>query len=166
MNINSAQDLLTVELREIYSAEKQLARALPRLAKGVHVDKVKECLQTRVEQSQDLLEDVDSVFEDLGISKGRHKNVAMEGLIEDAQQLADSIKEEQVMDSALIAAVQKMEHYCIAAWGTAAALGNALGSEKTEKVFQKALKEGKDFDKMMTELAVKEINPKMAGKPH
>ncbi|WP_142848615.1 ferritin-like domain-containing protein [Telmatospirillum sp. J64-1] len=164
MNINSAQDLLMLELREIYSAEKQLSRALPRLTKSVHTDKVKECLQERVEQSRRLLEDVDQVFEELNLSKGRQKNLAMEGLIEDAQQLAESIKSTEVMDTALIAAVQKLEHYCIAAWGTAAALSRSLGHDSAEKVFQKALQEGKNFDKMMTDLAVNEVNPTMVEK--
>lgn len=161
MNITKPQDMLTVELREIYSAERQLSRALPRLQKAAQADTVKECLQVRRDQGEGLIEDVDAVFDELGISKGRQKNFAMEGLIEEAQGLLESIKDEKMNDAAIIAAVQKMEHYCMAAWGTVAAVGKAMGSEKTEKVFQKALSEGKDLDKKMTEIAVKEINPAM-----
>lgn len=161
MNIKSPEDFFANELRDIYSAEKLLTRALPRLSKAVHTDSVRERLQERVEQGRVLLESMDQVFDELEVSKGRQKNQAIEGLIEDAQELSDSIKNEKVLDTALIGAVQKIEHYCIAAWGTAAALGRTLGHQSAVEAFERALEQGKSFDKQMTELAESEINPAM-----
>ncbi len=97
------------------------------------------------------------------MSRGRPKNEAVEGLIDDAQTMVEGIKNEKVLDTALIGAVQKIEHYCIASWGIAAALGRALGCQPAVETFERALDEGKEFDKSMTELAVTEINPAALG---
>ncbi|WP_119462551.1 DUF892 family protein [Rhodospirillaceae bacterium SYSU D60014] len=161
MKINSADDLFTNELRDIYSAEKQLSRALPRLTKAVQAESLRGKLQERVEEGQTILEAIDQVFEELEVSKGRKKCEAMEGLIEEANQLVEEIENETVLDAALIGAVQKVEHYCIAAWGTAAALGRALDQDTAVGAFEKALENGKRFDDEMTALAENEVNPAM-----
>lgn len=159
MNIDSAEDLFAHELRGIHSAEKQLSRILPRLSKQVTAESAREKLQERLEHGRVLLESIDRAFEELEVSKGRFKNSAVEGLIEDAQEMIDTIDDERVLDCALIGAVQKVEHYCIASWGTAAALGRMLGQQTAVSALEKALEQGKQFDQAMTELAEKEVNP-------
>lgn len=153
------EELLITELRDIYSAEKQLTRVLPRLGKAVESDKVREMLDRRLDEGQRLTEDLEKAFEELETSPGRKKNVAAEGLIADAQEHVQEIEKGPALDAVLIGAVQKTEHYCIAAWGTAKAFAGALGQTTVQQAMDRALKEGKSFDEQLTRLAEKEINP-------
>ena len=113
------QDLLIVEMREIYSAEKQLSHALPRLAKAVENEKVRKMLDRRLDEARKIEDDLDEAFETLKRSPGRKKNAAAEGLIAEAQAHVQDFDKGPALDAVLIDAVQKAEHYCIAAWGTA-----------------------------------------------
>jgi ferritin-like metal-binding protein YciE len=161
MAIKSPQDLLTQEIKEIHSAERQLSRALPKLAKATGSEKLREMLQRRREQGAILIEALDEALEEMQVSKGRVKNVAIEGLIEDANQHAEEIEDEKMLDAALIGAVQKVEHYCIAAWGTTRSMGQLFGRQKVVEAMERALEEGKRFDQEMTQLAESEVNPAM-----
>lgn len=161
MALKSPNDLIVKELKEIYSAERQLSRAIPKFAKSVSSEKLREMLDRRREQGLELIEALDDAFEDMGTSKGRPKNPAIEGLIEDVNQDASDIDDDRVLDVALLAGVQKIEHYCIAAWGTSASLGRALQLQKVVDAMQRALDQGKQFDQEMTQLADNEVNPAM-----
>lgn len=155
------EDLLVNELREIYSAEKQLTRVLPRLTKAVESDKVRKLLDRRLDEGQRLTEELEKAFEELDSSPGRKKNAAAEGLIADAQEHVQDFPKGAALDALLIGAVQKTEHYCIAAWGTAKAFAGALRQDTVTQSMQRALKEGRSFDEELTRLAEKEINPAM-----
>jgi ferritin-like metal-binding protein YciE len=159
--LKSPQDLLTQEIKEIHSAERQLSRAIPKLAKAVSSEKLREMLQRRKEQGAVLIEALDEALGEMEVSKTRVKNVAIEGLIEDAAQHIDEINDEKMLDVALIDAVQKVEHYCIAAWGTARAMGELFGQPKVVEAMQTAIDEGKRYDEEMTQLAQSEVNPAM-----
>src|SRR5512134_2297533 len=160
MAIKSPQDLLTQEIKEIHSAERQLSRAIPKLSKAASSEKLREMLQRRKEQGAILIEALDEALEEMEVSKARVKNVAMEGLIEDATQHADEIDDGKMLDAALVGAVQKVEHYCIAAWGTARSMGELFGQQKVVQAMQNALEEGKRYDDM-TKLDESEVNPAM-----
>ncbi len=95
------------------------------------------------------------------VTKGRQKNVAAEGLIEDMSHHVEEVEDKKLLDPLLLASVQKIEHYCIAAWGTAAAMGRLLGQERVVKTMERVLGEGKEFDDEMTRLAEEEVNPRM-----
>lgn len=159
--LHSPQDLLATELKDIYSAERQLSRALPRLAKQVSSERLREMLDQRREQGAALIEQLDDALEEMNVSKGRQKNVAAEGLIEDMGHHLDDVDDEKFRDPVLLASIQKIEHYCIAAWGTAAAMGRLLGQQKVVKTMEQVLTEGKQFDDQMTRLAEEEVNPRM-----
>jgi ferritin-like metal-binding protein YciE len=159
----SPEDLLTTELKEIYSAERQLTRALPKLQKRVASERLREMLDKRRDQGTALIEQLDQIFEEMEVSKGRHKNVAAEGLLEDMNQHIEEIKEETLLDPVLLASLQKVEHYCIAAWGTAASMGRLMGRQSVVKTMEKVLDEGKQLDNELTELAEQEVNPAMLG---
>ncbi len=161
MALKSPQDLLTQEIKEIHSAERQLSRAVPKLSRACSSEKLREALQLRKEQGSNLIEALDEALEEMEVSKARVKNVAMEGLIEDATQHIDEIDDGKMLDAALLAAVQKVEHYCIAAWGTARSMGQLFGQQKVVEAMEKALEEGKRFDEEMTNLAESEVNPAM-----
>ena len=157
----SPEDLLTTELKEIYSAERQLTRALPKLQKQVASERLREMLNKRRDQGTALIEQLDEIFEEMKVSKGRHKNVAAEGLLEDMNQHVEETKEERLLDPVLLASLQKVEHYCIAAWGTAASMGRLMGQQAVVETMEKVLEEGKQFDNDLTELAEQEVNPAM-----
>jgi len=159
--LRSPEDLLATELKEIYSAERQLSRTLPRLAKNVQSDRLREMLDERREQGAFLIERLDDALEQMQVSKGRQKNIAAEALIEDMTQHMEEVDNEMLADPLLLASIQKIEHYCIAAWGTAAAMGRLLGQDKVVKTMEQVLNQGKRFDEQMTELAEKELNPRM-----
>jgi ferritin-like metal-binding protein YciE len=154
-----AQALLVLELQQIHSAESQLSRALPRLMKVVESEKLRERLEERLGQGERLIEEIESALEEMEESAGRRKNVAAEGLINDSREHAQEIEPGPALDSVLIAGVQKTEHYCIAAWGTAKSLGEATGQKSVVKTMERALQEGKDLDEALTQLAEGEITP-------
>lgn len=163
MALKTPMDLLTQELKEIYSAERQLSRAIPKLAKTVQSQRLREMLERRREQGGTLIEAIDEALEEIGTTKSRPKNPAMEGLLEDVNEHVDEIKDEAMLDAALLASIQKIEHYCIAAWGTAKSMGNLLGQEKVVEAMERALEEGKRYDEEMTQLAEAEVNQAMLG---
>lgn len=159
--LRSPQDMLVTELKEIHSAERQLSRALPRLAKQVSSERLREMLEQRREQGTVLIERIEDALEDMQSTKARQKNIAAEGLLEDLQQHMEEVEEDRLVDPLLLAGVQKIEHYCIAAWGTAKSMGRLLGEEKIVQTTEQVLDEGKEFDEQMTQLAEQEINPQM-----
>ena len=159
MALRTANDLIVRELKEIYSAERQLARVIPKLAKSVSSPKLRDMLDQRRQHASELLEGLDEVFDEMGAAKGRQKNAAVEGLIDDVSQHVDDIDEDRLLDVALLGGVQKIEHYCIAAWGTAKSLGQATQMQKIVDCMQKALDQGRQFDQEMTQLAESEVNP-------
>ena len=161
MALKQPIDLLTQELKEIHSAERQVSRALPRLAKSVQSQALRQMFERRRDEGATVIDLVDDALEDIGTTKSRPKNPAIEGLLEDANQHVEDIQNERMLDAALLAGVQKIQHYCIAAWGTAKSLGNLLDQQKVVEGMERVLEEGKRFDQEMTELAENEINPAM-----
>jgi ferritin-like metal-binding protein YciE len=156
--------LLVMELQEIHSAESQLARALPRLVKNVEAQNLKQALEQRLEEGERVLQDVESALEELEESPGRRKNVAAEGLINHVRERTQQIEPGPALDEVLIAGIQKTEHYCIAAWGTARSLARAVEQKTTVRAMERALKEGKSFDEELTELAESEITPALLSR--
>lgn len=155
------QELLLTELREIYNAENQLSRVLPRLTKALESDTVRQMFERRQEEGQRLIEELDRAFEEMDATPGRKKNPVAEGLIADAQEHVQEIEKGPALDAVLIGAMQKTEHYCIASWGTAKAFAGALNADTVVEAMQSALDEGKSFDDELTRIAVEEINPAM-----
>jgi ferritin-like metal-binding protein YciE len=115
-------------------------------------------LDRRLEQSERIIGALEKGFEKMETIPGRKKNLA-EGLIRDARDHVRQIKTGPALDAALIGAVQKTEHYCIAAWGTAKALAEAVGEPEIVRVMDRALKEGKKYDIALTSLAESEVTP-------
>ena len=155
----NGQELLVLELQEIFSAESQLARALPRLSKAAESEQLRQMLEQRLSEGEQVLGDVESALEELDESPGRKKNIAAEGLINDAREHTQEIEAGPALDAVLIAGIQKTEHYCIAAWGTARSLAEATGQTTAARAMERALKEGGKFDEQLTKLAEAEITP-------
>lgn len=161
MPIRAPQDLLTEELKDIYSAEKQLSRVLPKLAKAVSAESVREVIGRRREEGAQIIELLDQIFEQIEARPGRARNAIAEGLIEEATSLIEEIEDEQILDAAMIGALQKLEHYCIAAWGTAAAFAKALDQPEAARTLSQLVEQGYRVDEEMTRLAEDELNPAM-----
>jgi ferritin-like metal-binding protein YciE len=157
----NATELLLLELQEIHSAENQLSRMLPRVMKAAESERLQQMLEERQQQGERLIQELESVFDEMEESPGRKKNVAAEGLINDMREHVQEIEQGPALDAVLIAAIQKTEHYCIAAWGTARSLAQAVGEETTVSSMARALEEGKTMDEQLTELAEQEITPQL-----
>lgn len=154
-----ANELLVLNLQQIHSAENQLSRQLPRLSKAVESQSLQELLDERLQEGERIIKDIESALEELEESPGRRRNVAAEGLINDAREHVQELERGPALDAVLIGDIQKTEHYCIAAWGTARSLANAVGQKAAGKAMERALKEGGPYDERLTELAEKEITP-------
>src|SRR5690242_5325070 len=118
MGIETAEELFIEELKEIYSAEKQAVRAYPRLARKVESEELKKALQQHLEQTKGQVDRLDRVFEILEARAGRNTCEGMKGLLDEAARQAEEIEPGPILDAALIAALQRVEHYEIAAYGT------------------------------------------------
>jgi len=157
----TAQDILVTELKEIHSAERQLSRAVPKLSRKIGNETFKQKLNERREHGASVIEELDSIFDEMGVTKSRPKNVAAEGLIEDMNEHLEEIDDERLLDPVLVGAIQKLQHYCIAAWGTTASLGRLLEQQPVVQLMERLLEEGKRMDEELTQLAESEINPRM-----
>lgn len=157
----NARDILVTELKEIHSAERQLSRLLPKLQKRIQNEQLKTKMQERLEQGTVIIEGLDQSFDRMEVTKARPKNVAAEGLIEDINEHLQEIEDPRLLDPVLLASIQKIEHYCIAAWGTSRSLGNMLGEQEVVQLMERALEEGKRYDEELTQLAESEVNMAM-----
>jgi ferritin-like metal-binding protein YciE len=160
MKITSLEDLLLDGLKDLYSAESQLIKALPRMAKAASSEELRRAFEEHLEQTRGQLERLDQVFEHLGARGKGKKCVAMEGLIEESKELMEQDVDEQVMDAGLIAAAQKVEHYEIASYGTCRTWAQQLEQNEIADLLQQTLDEEKQTDQKLTELAESMANPK------
>ena len=154
-------ELLVLELQNIHSAESQLARTLPRLSKAADSPKLRDCLDRRLSQGERLLKEIDSALDAMDESPGRRKNVAAEGLINDAREHVQEIERGAALDAVLIGALQKTEHYCIASWGTARSFGSSAQEKDIVRCMERALQEGRELDGALTKLAEETIHPRL-----
>ena len=159
--VRTPEDLAARGLKEIHSAERELVRALPKLARTVQHDSVKQMLERRREMGEQLIEELDSIFDELEVRPGRTKNHTAEGLLADVTDHLDEIEDPAMRDAAMIAGVQKVLHYCVAAWGTSRSFGQLLGQQHVVDVMSRVLDEGKQMDEDLTQLAEGEVNPEM-----
>ncbi len=163
MAVKSIEELFIHELSDIYSAEKQLTKALPRLAKAAHSEQLAAAFETHLEETHGQIERIDQVVEVLGIKLKRIKCAAMEGLIEEGKDVIEQVEAGPLRDAALIGGAQKVEHYEIAAYGTLAALARQLGYRKALPLIQETLDEEKATDEKLTMLAEGGTNERAAA---
>jgi ferritin-like metal-binding protein YciE len=158
------RDLLTMELQDTYSAETQLVEALPAMQEAATNPKLKQAFGEHLTVTQRQIERLEQVCKQLGIEPEGETCNAMEGLVEESEEIIDEIDEGPVLDAALIGAAQKVEHYEIAAYGTLTAMLKAMGETKAADLLAQTLKEEKDTDELLTQLAESEVNPAALGK--
>jgi len=149
-------------LSDIYSAEKQLLKALPKLARASTNSKLVECFEIHKEETQGQIERIDQVVEACNLKLRRMKCVAMEGLIEEGNEVVEEIAKGPVLDAALIAASQKVEHYEIASYGTMCTLAKQLGWDEALRLLKETMAEEEATDKKLSMLAETEVNREAA----
>jgi ferritin-like metal-binding protein YciE len=162
MEMDSLRELYVDELKDLYSAEKQILQALPKMVKKASNEKLKAAFQEHLEVTQKQVERLDKVFEEIGKAARGKKCKAMEGLIEEGKEMMQEDMEPEVMDAALIAAAQRIEHYEIAGYGTVRTYAQLLGEQNQAKLLQQTLDEEGDADKKLTQLAESQINVEAA----
>ena len=159
MAVKTLEDLFVHALSDINSAEKQLTKALPKMAKASTNQKLADAFTAHLAETEGQIERIDQVVELLDIKLKRIKCAAMEGLVEEGKEAIDEVEEGPVRDAALINAAQKVEHYEIAAYGTLCALGKQLGYTDAVKLLKETLAEEKATDEKLSILAEGETNP-------
>src|SRR5436190_1339807 len=136
MKMESLQELLSHELSDLYSAENQLLKALPKMAKAAASPELKAAFEEHLEETKGQVERLSSVFEKLGESPKRKKCKAMEGLIEEGSEVIELEGDDSVKDAALICAAQKVEHYEMAGYGCARTFASLLGLDEVAELLQ------------------------------
>lgn len=151
--VETFDDLFRHELSDLYSAEKQLTKALPKMAKAATDPKLKKGFETHLKETEGQIEILDQVFELCEIKPERITCEAMKGLIEEGSEAIDEIEEGPLLDCALIVAAQKVEHYEIAGYGSMCTLAENMGLKEAKKLLGKILEEEKATDEKLTQLA-------------
>ncbi|MDQ3393805.1 MAG: ferritin-like domain-containing protein [Bacteroidota bacterium] len=159
-NFKSLQDLFEHEIKDLYSAEEQLTKALPKMAEKASNQKLKKAFEDHLEETKVQIERLEQVCKKLKIEPTGEKCKAMEGLIKEAKDMLSSEAEPEVMDAGLIAAAQRVEHYEISGYGTASNFAKKLGHTEIASLLEETLKEEKNADAKLNKLAIGSINEK------
>jgi ferritin-like metal-binding protein YciE len=152
-HLNSLQDLLVHQLNDLYSAEQQLAAALPKMVNAATSSELQNAFDQHLKQTHQHINRLENIFADLGIHKSGDECVAMKGLIKEGNETIRTVADTTVRDAALIASAQRVEHYEMAGYGCARTFANKLGYGEAADLLQQTLDEEGDTDKKLTKLA-------------
>ena len=158
MELENLRDLYVDELKDLYSAEKQLVKALPKMAKNATNPKLRKAFEDHLAETEGHVERLEQIFETLESSPRGKKCVGMEGLIEEAKELLEEDAQEDVLDAGLISKAQHVEHYEMAGYGTVRTYAMILGENEHARLLEQTLNEEKNADKLLTQLAESSIN--------
>jgi ferritin-like metal-binding protein YciE len=161
-DIKTMDDLFVHTLRDIYYAENQIPKALPEMIDKATDSKLKQAFQTHLGETQNHVKRVEQVFKMHGVEISGVDCPAIDGIIDEAEDIAGEVDDKQVLDAALIAAAQAVEHYEMTRYGTLIAWAKQLGRNDCASVLQKNLEEEKGADKKLTDLAEASVNRKAA----
>ena len=158
MSMDTLQDLFVDELKDAYSAERQVIATLPKMAKAAKSPKLKQGFRKHERQSRQHVKRIEQICRRLGVSPKGKKCKGMEGLLKEGQEIAKEKGSPAVIDAALIAAAQRVEHYEIAAYGCLRNYARLMGHAQAVKMLQQTLNEEADTDRSLTVLAEQEVN--------
>jgi ferritin-like metal-binding protein YciE len=158
VELETLRDLYIDELKDLWSAEKQLVQALPKMAKAANDPKLAKAFTNHLRETERQVTRLERIFKDLGESPRGKKCVGMEGLIEEGKELIKEKPEPQVLDAGLISKAQHIEHYEMAGYGTVRTYAQVLGEERQAQLLQETLDEEGNADKLLTQLAENSIN--------
>jgi ferritin-like metal-binding protein YciE len=153
MTMKTFEDLFVDELKDIYDAERRITKALPKMIRTASSPELSSALEEHLQVTEEHISRLDGIFEDLGRSPGRKTCDGMVGLLEEGQKMMEQDGPESIMDAALIAAAQKVEHYEIATYGTLRDWARLLGRDGIARRLQETLDEEGEADKRLTKIA-------------
>jgi ferritin-like metal-binding protein YciE len=159
MKLDTLQKLYTSELRDLYNAENQLLKALPKMAKAASSEELKDAFEKHLEQTKSHVERLERVFEELDEKPKGKTCRAMKGLVEEGSEILQQDGEESVLDAGIIVAAQKVEHYEIAGYGSVRTFAHLLGQDKAAELLQTTLDEESETNELLNRLAESIINP-------
>ena len=160
MKLETLNKLYINELRDLYNAENQLLKALPKMAKAASSAKLRKAFQTHLELTEGHVERLEQVFKELG-EKAKGKTChGMKGLIEEGSEILEEDGDESVLDAGIIVAAQKVEHYEMASYGSVRTFAELLGQKKAAKLLQATLDEESETNELLNKLAETIVNPK------
>lgn len=154
MKVDSVDKLFVNELKDLYSAEKQITRALPKMAKAATSNELRNAFQTHLEETRDQIERLEQVFKIVGQRASAKTCKGMKGLLEEGEEVMKETEEGELRDAAMISAAQRVEHYEMAAYGTMRTLADLMGQHEISKLLQKTLDEEGNADKKLTQIAM------------
>jgi ferritin-like metal-binding protein YciE len=163
MSLDSLQSLFLEELKDVYHAEKQLVQALPRLAKSATSPDLKEAITAHLEETKGHVERIEQIFQDLGHAARGKRCKGMEGLLEEGKEIMEEEGEAAVIDAALIAGAQRVEHYEIAAYGCLRTYAQLLGYDNAAKLLSETLAEEEAADEKLNSIAESKVNAQAAA---
>jgi ferritin-like metal-binding protein YciE len=158
MSIETMEDLLVHELRDLYNAEQQLLRALPKMVEAATTPELVQALQNHLNQTEAQVNRLEECFSTLGVSSKGKKCAGMEGLLEEADDLIGEVEDEVLRDAAIIGAAQRVEHYEISAYGTARAFAKELGQDEVVGLLTTTIEEEAAADEVLSAIAEGRVN--------
>jgi ferritin-like metal-binding protein YciE len=162
MSSKTLAELFLWHLKDVYGAEKQILKALPKLAKRASTPALRDAFETHLNETEKQLERLDKVFKALGVKASAEKCKALEGIVEEAEEVIGEAKDPAVLDAGMIAAAQAVEHYEMARYGTLIAWAGQLGNDDVTKLLRTTLDEEKHADEVLTKIATQLVNRKAA----
>lgn len=153
MKIESLRDLYVEQLKDLYNAEQQLIKALPKMAKAASSEELRAAFESHLEETRQHAQRIETIFEQLGEKARGKKCKAMEGLVAEGGEVIEEDMENSIKDAALIAAAQRVEHYEIAGYGCVRAYATKLGEDDAATLLSQTLEEEKEADKALNDIA-------------
>jgi ferritin-like metal-binding protein YciE len=162
MTAKTLAELFIWQLKDVYGAENQILKALPKMAKQASSPDLREAFSTHLEETEGQVERLNKVFETLGVKASTLKCQALEGIIQEAEEVMGESEGPAVLDAGMVAAAQAVEHYEIARYGTLIAWAEQLGKREISKLLRQTLNEEKHADELLNKIAMKSVNRKAA----
>ena len=156
------QDLFFETLKDIYHAEKQILKALPKMAKTAHSEELRRAFETHRAETEGQVDRLEKIFEQMGKAARAKPCEAIQGLVEEGKEVMDDFKDSPALDAGLLAGAQAVEHYEISRYGTLKSWANQLGMRDAAKLLEETLQEEKRTDELLTKIAERTVNQQAA----
>ena len=165
MKLETLKTLYIDELRDLYNAENQLVKALPKMAKAASSEQLQDAFEKHLEQTKSHVDRLEEVFEEIGEKPKGKTCKAMKGLIDEGSEILKEDGEESVIDAGIIVAAQKVEHYEIASYGSVRTFAQLLGKDRSADLLQRTLDEESEANEVLNKLAEDIVNPEALMEP-
>jgi ferritin-like metal-binding protein YciE len=164
MKLESLQKLFLMGLKDVYSAETQATQAMPKMMEAASNQELKKAFELHINQTKEQVNRLEKIFKSLNENPKGHPCKAMQGLVEEAEEIINASGEADVKDAGLIAAAQKVEHYEIAAYGSLRTYASMLDNDEAVRLLEETLNEEKETDQILNQLAENTVNVKAQKK--